>query len=803
MYDVSKSDFQLKTNGELLVEHNPFYDITKADTLSPTAVATLFVEDANPIFEDLKSPIHHFVVGTRGSGKTMALRQLDYRTLANDEENTHFVGAYIHVSRISTIFHTLFAEIDENDDKHLVAQFQQVFGDYLALEIVRVLCELSKPNERLKRPDFGGILQLPSGFDIHNVADACTRLQMLVESSIQSWQISRRCAWHPIGDLPAIMVRLAESLRRSNPWLAKDTPCLYILLDESSPIPHACQRVLNKLLLRGEPYCVKLAIRPYEWHTLSIPSGPAKEPNNDFLALHLEHSDELSAEHVSSMERIVNKVLSSGDENGTLIRDLLPDSPDYAYSGFKSICAASSGNPQDLLMICSAILSAWRNENAIDGACSKPIPPEFQHSVVKRWSSDFVHLNPYEESRKLCLALSKKVKDLPENARSIAFEYQPDEPDLFADDRLPDDLAEPLRPAFSGGFIRAMQIESKSLWNLPRRFRLSRGALPELDLALHTPIDHPVHLDRAFIKTKSKTIHGFGNRQAGQDLVLYFSDSFIEKIDARIEPLRRALNSAQFSFPKVQISSTHLPWHKDTRRQIAKSDIALVGVYGSPVRTMFEIGQCASANRRVDVIVGLTDDNMKALETWTEPLPTVALRTDDDDYKQFATEVRAVAEHIRARHSDFARVALTDVSLRPKRKRTNTVYLSLPAKVSPERIREGLVKHGWSAITEDDMSTYAANALQVPILCAFTARVGVIDTSDEEQSGPIQSYKLGLFAGKRGWRVLHTTNTKSDTFSLLEDIDGVNTFHWQQEDDLVERILNFVQTPEKLHNGIT
>ena len=92
------------SNDELLVEHNPFYDITKADALSPTDVAALFVQDANPIFEDLKSPIHHFVVGTRGSGKTMALRQLDYRTLAKNEEITQFVGAYIHVSRISTIF---------------------------------------------------------------------------------------------------------------------------------------------------------------------------------------------------------------------------------------------------------------------------------------------------------------------------------------------------------------------------------------------------------------------------------------------------------------------------------------------------------------------------------------------------------------------------------------------------------------------------------------------------------------------------------------------------------------------------
>ena len=778
------------------MEQNPFYDITKADALSPTDVATLFVQDANPIFENLKSPIHHFVVGTRGSGKTMALRQLDYRTLANNEANTHFVGAYIHVSKISTIFRTLFAEVDQNDDKHLVAQFQQVFEDYLALEIVRVLCDLSMSNERLLLPDFGSILKLPSGFDIDNITEACTRLQMLVESSIQSWLISRRCAWHPIGDLPAIMVRLAESLRQVNPWLTKDTPCLYILLDESSPIPHACQSILNKLLIRGEPYCVKLAIRPYEWHTLNIPSGPAKEPSNDFLALYLENSDELSAEHISSMEKIVNKVLSSGNENYMPVQDLLPASPDYPYSGFASICAASSGNPQDLLMICSALLSKWRNENDIEDRSNEPISPKIQNSVVKRWSSDFIHQNPYEESRQLCLALSKEVQKLPENIRSIGFEYRPEELNLFSSDRLPDDLAEPLRPAFSGGFIRTIQIESKSLWNLPRKFRLSRGVLPDLDLALNIPTDHPVHVDRYFIETSAKLNRSFGKKRARQDLVIYFSDSFIEKADIRRELVRRALYSAQFSFPKVRMSKTPLTWYKDTRRQIEKSDIALVGVSRSPVRTMLEIGQCASAHRRVDVIVSVTDDNnMKALEPWVELLPTVALRTDDDDdYNQFATDIRAVAEQIRKRPSDFTSVSLTRVSLRPKQKRSKTIYLSLPAKVSLERIREKLIKYGWSAITEDDMSTYTANALQVPILCAFTARVGIIDTSAGEGLSPIQHYKLGLFSGKRGWRVLHTTNTKSDAFSLLENVDGIDSFHWREEGDLVERILQFVQT---------
>ena len=71
------------------------------------------------------------------------------------------------------------------------------------------------------------------------------------------------------------------------------------------PVPRACQAVLNSLLLRGQPYCAKLAVRPFEWHTLDTPSGRPKEQNTDVFVLHLDHSDELSAAYISHMEQIV------------------------------------------------------------------------------------------------------------------------------------------------------------------------------------------------------------------------------------------------------------------------------------------------------------------------------------------------------------------------------------------------------------------------------------------------------------------------------------------------------------------
>ena len=265
------------------MDHNPFYDAAKADAHTPHDVASLFVPDASPIWRDLQYPINHLVVGARGTGKTMALRQLDYLTLASGDQKPDFVGVYTHVSRISAIFHALFADRERSPDQSLVRQFQQVFGDYLALEIVRGLCDLADPDDRLARPDFSAVFRLPGGFDAGDIANNCTRLQIQVESSIQSWQISGRCAWQPLGDLPTIVARLAKALRHANSWLEPDRPCLYVLLDESSPVPLACQTVLNNLLLRGQALLRENRRAPVRMAHLEHPFGSAEGAEHRFL----------------------------------------------------------------------------------------------------------------------------------------------------------------------------------------------------------------------------------------------------------------------------------------------------------------------------------------------------------------------------------------------------------------------------------------------------------------------------------------------------------------------------------------
>ena len=160
------------------------------------------------------------------------------------------------------------------------------------------------------------------------------------------------------------------------------------------------------------------------------------------------------------------------------------------YSGFASVCAASSGNPQNLLSVCSCIFATAIDvlgRNHTDTARLTHIPATIQHDAVIRWSKDYEDQNPYPESRAFCRALLKLVREQDEEAKSIGFRYAHYELDLFTSDYLPDEIGKLSTSAFSGGFIRNTHGDRTSLFDVSSAFHLNRGLLPREGLSLHLP----------------------------------------------------------------------------------------------------------------------------------------------------------------------------------------------------------------------------------------------------------------------------------------------------------------------------
>lgn len=487
---------------------NPFLDIIKADELEARQAQLLFVPEASPIWEQIQSSRNQIIVGPRGSGKTITLRQLDHRTMKHP---LPFVGLYIQLSRISTIFKSLFDQVGQAADEHLLLRFRFLFSDYLWFSIVRKIAEFFSLNSRysdtLNSQHIARLVNIRAS-DITELGDYCDKQHNEIEHRIQDWFITNELHWNPVAHLPSSLARCAETMREICDFLPNSRPSLYLLLDESSPIPVDCQRVLNGLLPRGRPYCVKLATRPFEWDVFETVTNRNIELDTDASPLFIRYPNELGTSYVRNMCAVVERVLETQLPNTSSVNSdqerfdcekIFPPSESSKYSGFTAICAASSGNPQNLLQICSCIYEASGEQEVPLSMLS--FPPKLQHEAICAWSNDHEEQNPYVKSRAFCQGLLKAISRNKSDHISIGFSYAHKEPDnLFTTEYLPQQVGDLIKPAFSGGFLRSISPSSHSLIEVPADFQVSRGLLPREDLPLELPVEPTSIIDEDFVR---------------------------------------------------------------------------------------------------------------------------------------------------------------------------------------------------------------------------------------------------------------------------------------------------------------
>lgn len=179
-------------------------------------------------------------------------------------------------------------------------------------------------------------------------------------------------------------------------------------------------------------------------------------------------------------------------------------------------------------------------------------------------------------------------------------------------------------------------------------------------------------------------------------------------------------------------------------------------------------------------------------------MPILTYSSKADELEKLAAQVASRARELLGKSSEFSKVALTSTSLRGRR-RSKCVYVSLPASEYREQalgeIRDGLRGIGWSMITEKDMETFVANELQVSIQCAFVCRVGVIDTTGGSQPDLLQSFRLGLFAGKRKpWRVMRTERGGKAHKEVFASVPMEAYETWSTYGQLRDQIVRFVSS---------
>ena len=797
--------------------YNPFYDIVKADELTPRLVAELFIEEASPIWSHLQYPVNHLVIGPRGAGKTIALRQLDHKS-RRSERQPSYIGTYIQISKISTIFQNVFSADDPSD------HFQRVFSDYLWLEILKEVASfIRSPDSHIDASNPSTISRITNGVidakSAESLEEQCADLQKKIEESIHRWSINKQMTWHNVANLPASLDRLASVLRKLCPQLDQENPSLFLLFDESSPIPVQCQRVINGLLHRGRPYCVKLAIRPYEWSTLTTESNRTIELDTDVKPLHMRYPNELKDGYISGMRSVANRILDTRVTKSTVRRDGWPSNvaldirtilgdESQDYSGFSAVCATSSGNPQNLLSLCSCIF-ATAIETATRGGDKGPqltrMSARTQKEAIVRWSKNYEEQNPYPDSRAFCRSLLKEIRKQAPEDRSIGLRFSHDESDLFAPEYLPADVGRLITSAFSGGFIRNTQRDRDSLFDVPAEFHLSRGLLPREGLSLRLPIQPARELNRDFIRQNAREEghHGAKRVSGGVDgeIAAFLSTSFARRMEQQRIDIKRALHREQIRCVDLHDLDGHQFLFTSVYRGIGGNAITILDATIVRPYTMLEIGMCANAPKVKNVVCIVNNDDAHGLPvsfpSYMKKLEVLTFSFEEGSLRRLAGLVRSRCEELLAKQSEFLKVEITNTPLRSKR-RQQSVFVSLPQRSVRARaikaIRERLSEVGWTVIVEEDVKAYGANEFQVPIQCAHMSRIGVIDTTGEDGPDLLQCYKLGLFAGRRApWRVQQVEEeayARPDTF---DSVPGMPYITWNTIDELVNVVERFVK----------
>ena len=123
--------------------------------------------------------------------------------------------------------------------------------------------------------------------------------------------------------------------------------------------------------------------------------------------------------------------------------------------------------------------------------------------------------------------------------------------------------------------------------------------------------------------------------------------------------------------------------------------------------------------------------------------------------------------------------------------------MSLPDSPVRERAVEAITarlqQEGWSVILEEDVEAYTANEFQVAIQCAYMTRVGIVDTSGKDEPDLMQCYKLGLFPGKRHWRLLRTEQKAYSRREVFSAVPNMAYFAWSTFAELANEVARFVR----------
>jgi len=807
--------------------YNPFYRMVKAEDIPDPEIGHVFVPEASSVWREVQEPVNQMIFGPRGAGKTILLKQLCYvNTLQGDtSEASPYLGIYVQISRLSNIFRHFFESntLVVEERYQLERCYQDAFADYLCSEILR---ELTKGFEKYFQETLsteeiqaitGKVETISSSAE---VLKFCNTIQESIEKKFGDWQLKRYCDWVPRFEIGTSVDRMARAIESISLKKLSKPLFVYLLLDESCPVPERCQEVANVLLQRGRSFKTKLAVRPYEWVTLKTKLGVEIEEGNDFRKLQIEYPDELTDDYAHQMSSIANRILKTQvidkkpppqgwpnlDEID--VEDIFvteSQKADGRYCGFKDICVLSSGNPQNLLSICSAVFSSANGSGKLVDGEVPCVPPGLQHQAMAAWSKDKFHEISYLSIREFCRALLNQIVKKEDSQTVISFHATSPEPSLFTNEVLPEDIGDRLKPGFSSGVLRFTVGTRVSLWEVPVEFMVTRSLLPNFDVPLHAKAYPALSIDYGFMRRYCKERPGGKGHEERekieeQTLTAFLSTSFSDRSSEERRSIKEALKNVDIECNDLEDYTGGQFLFSTILKAVRSSDFTVLNATILRPYTLFEIGLCAGLREPKPVICVFNDEgspeNVSELPGYLRQIPIKPYSIHPERLVEMSAKVRHEADYLLTHPSEFKKVAVSGASLRPHRA-MKTIYISFPNHdiwtTALPKIREELeTKIAYHVVTENDVGIYLATDLQRPIYCASFAGFAIIDTSGSDGPDLLQSYKLGVVCARYRWPALRIEQAGK---THKDDLDAIPAQYstWKDVNQLVKIVSDFIE----------
>jgi hypothetical protein len=495
-------------------EHDP------ATSLTPEQIISYYIEDFN-YSRFIESPMNVFLIGERGSGKTMALRYHSYevqKKKADIEQSTYqYEKIGIYVSCKSTLFQKKEADLIDNNAYKVTSIYEIFLVATIAHSFVNVLAKIEELNEPQMNKKLIQDFEYVIGeklIDNHNFFEA---VKLFIDKALRQMQelLNNSEVQLPLLKALNFYTFLEPLINYARKFPLLKNGHFLFLIDDIQDLNDIQIKLLNSWIAYRDhsDFSFKLSTTKVRERLLITASGGTILEGHDFMTIDMEEPKQNSQSDYGKLaRRIIKRRLEKFDinvhpddffpENESFKKDMArckemvtkqalevfgagkdkkKSVQDYVYkyaramyfreraskanlppySGLETIIHLSTGVIRNLLFPCF-----YMYETCVSDSQEKPdkVPPKVQTEIIKEKSQELWNFMENDLATSIVGCSTEQAKHIFQLFTNLI---------LLFKERLKQDISEPRAVSFTiSGYSEKLREEIEPLIRIAREGRL-------------------------------------------------------------------------------------------------------------------------------------------------------------------------------------------------------------------------------------------------------------------------------------------------------------------------------------------